>query len=264
MELTPGELRELLTDIAQETVKMLRDEWCSDSTKRVRGETIRADLESEKAIYEELSSRGFDFKMVTEESGLLGSGSYTFVVDPLDGSLNYEHCIPWCSVSIAVAPPGAKSLSDVVAGVVAPIGFGSPISFAKGVGCFEGNRKVERTEPGNSKMMFVYVETPQEAARIARLFDVIPHLKVRSLGSSALEIALTGMGRGFAFVDIRNKLRNVDIAAAIGIARECGAAVVNLKGEELNGSIDGVSVVGDVIVAPKNYINAIISTLSRP
>ncbi|MGC9112117.1 inositol monophosphatase family protein [Acidilobus sp.] len=256
------DLRSLVVKIAEGAARMLREEWCTDSTKKVKGETIRADLESERAIFEDLKAQGLSFRMVSEESGVMGSGDYTFIVDPLDGSLNYENCIPWCSVSIAVIPPGSRSLSDAVAGAVAPIGFGNTISFGRGEGCFEGDERVSPAT-SESEIVFVYVERPEEAYRISRLFNYMPKLKVRSLGSSALEIAMVGLGRGLAFIDLRGKLRNVDVAAALGIARECGAATLNSRGNELSGDIDKVSVVGDVIVARKERAGDIIRAISE-
>ncbi|MFP3312419.1 MAG: inositol monophosphatase family protein [Acidilobus sp.] len=257
------DLRSLVVKVAEDAARMLREEWCSDSTMRVRGETIRADLEAERAIYEDLRSEGLSFRMVSEESGTMGDGEYTFIVDPLDGSLNYENCIPWCSVSVAVIPPGGKSISDAVAGAVAPIGFGNTISFGRGKGCFEGSESV-RPKAEGSNLVFVYVERPEETTRVARVFTYSPNIKVRSLGSSALEISTVGLGRGLAFIDLRGKLRNVDVAAAIGIARECGSVAVNLSGQDVGGAIDRVAVVGDVIVVRREAAAGLLKVLSGP
>ncbi len=264
-EVDVRELLKVVVKAAEGAARMLAEEFCSNSLRPVKGETIEADLESERAIYEDLKSTGLSFRMVSEESGVMGSGDYTFIVDPLDGSVNYEHCVPWSSVSVAVAPPGSTTLSQVVAGAVAPIFGGPTISFARGLGCFEGDREYRRPSIGSPRVLFVYVETPEDAEPIVRLVSAVRGLKIRSLGSSALEVAYTGMGRAYAFVDLRGKLRNVDIAAALGIARECNAVVINRHGEPVDGPIDSVAVIGDVIATSKGRLNELMTGLGlRP
>ena len=252
--LDPEALRELALEVAGKAAERLRAEACTESARLLRGETIGADLESERLIVEALRSSGLSFRVVSEESGVIGAGDYTFVVDPLDGSVNYEHCIPWSSISVAVAPPGSSRLSDVVAGAVVPVFGGRPLSFARGSGCYEGDSRAPAPPVSLPKVLFVYVESPDEVGPIASLMGAVRGLKVRSLGSAALEISYAGLGRAYAFVDLRAKLRNVDVAAAVGLARECGAAVVDRGGAPVDGPIDRVAVVGDVIVTARERL----------
>lgn len=256
----PDELRRIAVDVAGRAARFLAERACGELTSVVRGDTIRADLAADEIIRDELRRRVGSFLMVSEESGTTGSSGYVFVVDPLDGSLNYEHCIRWSSVSVAVAPPGATRLSDIVAGAVVPL-WGEPLSFAKGVGCFEGDRRaVPREEPG--RIIFTYFDSLDDAVKISRLYTMMPGLKVRSLGSAALEISLVGLGRGLSYVDLRGKLRNVDVAAAVGLARECGASVVNEKGDFLDSPITEVTSVGNVVVA-RSRLSQILEALSE-
>jgi len=127
----PEELRRLAVELAEEASRFLMSVWCSELTEVVKGDTIRADLKAEEIIAERLRSRFKEYTLVSEESGRTGSGGYVFVVDPLDGSLNYEHCIPWSSVSVAIARPGSTRLSEVVAGAISQLG-GPTLSFARG------------------------------------------------------------------------------------------------------------------------------------
>ncbi|WP_292320346.1 inositol monophosphatase family protein [Caldisphaera sp.] len=242
------ELRKIMIDVTYQSVKYLRKNFCNkDEIKLIKGETIKADLESEKIIAEALSSYSIDYKIVTEESNVIGNGKYTFVLDPLDGSINYENCIPWSSVSLAVIPPNKKKVSNSIAGVVYPVYFnGEPFSFSKGNGCFEGNNKIEINKE-ESKILFAYLEKEEEAFKLAKFITKRPGLKIRSLGSSALELIYTGLGRSYAFIDLRGKLRNVDVAAAIGFIRECNGFVVNSKGEDSDVDANNVNVIGDVI-----------------
>ncbi len=258
------ELRKIVIDVAYESVKYLRNNFCNkDEIKLVRGETIKADLESEKIVNEVLKGYDLDYKIITEESNIIGNGKYTFILDPLDGSINYENCIPWNSVSLAVLPPGKNKVSDAIAGVVYPVYYnGLPFSYSKGNGCFEGNNKVNISNE-ESKVLFVYLEKEDEAYKLAKFISRKRGLKIRSLGSSALELIFTGLGRSYAFIDLRGKLRNVDVAAAIGFIRECNGYVVNSKGENADVNAEKVDVIGDIIATNnKNTLNDILNSIN--
>ena len=229
---------------------------------RVEGETIRADLEAESYIIDAIRSEGFGGVVITEERGRieLGGRGPTFIVDPLDGSTNYAACIPWASVSIAAAPEGSRSIREVTAGVVAPVFQGDAISFARGTGCYVGEVRVRPHR--RSRILFVYIEHPEAALGLAKVTRSLGGLKVRSLGSAALEMAYTAIGRGVAFLDLRSKLRNVDMAAALGMTLECGGEVVGIDGKPLNAGIQAVERVGTVISSlDKSVIDGILRAL---
>jgi len=232
MEYAVEDLRRVSLKIASEAAGLLRDMSCTSSaTRKVGKETFRADIESESYILDALRSEGIKGKILTEESGVIETGNDLVVlVDPLDGSRNYANCIPWSSVSIAIAPGNAIDIREVIAGAVAPVFYGEPISFANNA-CYLGGSRIEPpTESEN--FVYVYVEHP-EAARL--LSDIIMILgggfKVRSLGSAALEVAYVGIGRGKAFIDLRPKLRNIDIAAGLGIIKAMGGTYLGKRGE---------------------------------
>ncbi len=243
------EYRRVITRIAGEAAGLLRDLACEEKyVEVVSGETMRADIESESYIIDALKAEGLGGRVVTEERGVveLGRAGPTFIVDPLDGSTNYKACIPWSSVSIAVVPEGSRRLRDVAAGVVAPVFYGPYISFTRGGGCYEGASRV-RPRERPLEVVYVYVEHPEAAEGLARLTRGLGGLKVRSLGSAALEMAYTALGRGLLFLDLRSRLRNVDIAAALGITIECGGEAVNYNGDPLDSGVDSVKRVGTVI-----------------
>ncbi|MCE4623679.1 MAG: inositol monophosphatase [Caldisphaeraceae archaeon] len=243
--LDPELLRKSLVEISLKAVGYLRKNFCTDEALEiVRGETIRADLASEKIIIDSLKELGIDFQAVTEESGLVGNGKYKFIIDPLDGSVNYKSCIPWCSVSIAVL----SEEKDVIAGVVAPVyGDGYPFSFSRGNGCYEGDRRI-KPDKGSPNILFSYIEKLEQASDVAKIASR-EGLKVRSLGSSALEIIYAALNRSFAFLDLRGKLRNVDVSASLGFLKECGGVAKNEKGDYLRIDDRMVSSVGNVIAS---------------
>lgn len=264
MEYDPEDLRGLAVKIAGEAAGLLRDIACTGTaTRRIKGETFAADVKSESYILDALRHEGVRARVVTEESGVVDMGDDLIaLVDPLDGSRNYTNCIPWSSVSIAFAPKGARDISEVIAGAVAPIFYGDPVSFSDNA-CYIGGSRVE--PPGESeRFIYVYVEHP-EAARL--LSDAIVIMgrgfKVRSLGSAALEVTWVGIGRGRAFLDLRPKIRNIDIAAGLGVVRVMGGTYLGPGGERPRIGVDRIERVGTIAVFSRDVPREVIEELSR-
>jgi len=247
----PASLRRLALQVSGEAAGLLRDMACTRRAgERIEGDTIRADIVSEDYIIDVLRAEGFRGAVVTEEKGTLrlGDDDLVVLIDPLDGSRNYSNCIPWASVSVAFARPanGVIGPGDVIAGAVTPVFYGDPLSFDSH--CYLGETPWERLE--EARFLYVYIEEPEAARGIAR---IIEHLgggyKVRSLGSAALEIAYVGLGRGAAYIDLRPKIRNVDVAAATGFASRCGVGSYRLDGSLLKFPLDRVQRLGPIVVA---------------
>jgi myo-inositol-1(or 4)-monophosphatase len=83
-------------------------EHSGESLKTTRKESIssvvtEADLASEKAILEILGNARDPYNIITEETGYVNNGSsFTWVVDPLDGTSNFAAGLPWYGVIIAL------------------------------------------------------------------------------------------------------------------------------------------------------------------
>ena len=153
-------LRRMLVRVAGEAAAYLRDRFGLDELLVVvskhehdEDEGMRIDVESERNILELLRAEGYRGLFLGEEAGLvrLGDDPYVVVADPLDGSKNYASLVPWSAVSVAIAPldsGGGARLRDVVAGAVAPIHHWPVISFARGLGVYEGGARVSHENRG--------------------------------------------------------------------------------------------------------------------
>ncbi len=231
------DLRRMLARVAGEAAAYLRDRFGLEDLLAVvakhehdEDEGMRIDIENERNIIELLRAEGYRGLFLGEESGLLrlGGDPYIVVADPLDGSRNYSALIPWNAVSLALAPlpgDGEPTLRDVAVGAVAPVLQWPVLSFARGRGVYEGGTRIEarRTPP---RLILAYVERPEQAEVVHEYLRLSGDKRsVRALGSASLEIAWAGLGRAELFVDVRSRLRVVDVAAALWIAREAGAHV---------------------------------------
>jgi len=254
------DLRRMAARVAGEAAAYLRDRFGLEELLSVVGqhshdddEGMRIDVESERNLLELLRAEGYRGLFLGEESGLirLGGDPYIAVVDPLDGSKNYAGLIPWNAVSVAIAPlPGGRepSLLDVAAGAVAPVTQWPVLSFARGHGAYEGGARVEARAAREPRLVLAYVERPEQARVVYEYLRLCNGRKrsVRALGSASLEITWAGLGRAEVFVDVRGRLRIVDVAAAVWIAREAGAKVAV---ENLDTPLTRVARVGSVAVA---------------
>lgn len=264
------ELMELTFKVAGQTAGFLRDLTEIEGLGEVVGvqplgdTTRRIDIVAEEYLVDLLKNEGINAVIVTEESGIikigLGSPEYLFIIDPLDGSSNYLSNIPWSAVSVAVATYGkCNSLDCVIAGTIAPIHTGMPISFAKGYGVFKGNSRVNPGMYSVKDMVLGYFDYGKGTKILDELLRSWSNVKVRSLGCASLEITYVALGYADAFIDVRGWLRNVDIVAAIGIAKELNAWVTNTRGECLNIPIDRIVKVGELLVARnKNVLKRIL------
>ena len=226
------DLRRALVRVAGEAASYLRDMFGSEDVLGVvtiheGDEGMRVDIESEKLMMELLSVESLNGIVVGEEHGTvkLGSYPYVFVIDPLDGSKNYASLIPWSAVSIAAAPIDDPRLDRIIAGVVAPVFRWPPISFARGLGVYEGEARPpkRRVRP---KTILAYVEEPRQATILFNYLSLRgENMSVRALGSASLEAVWAGLARVEIFMDLRGRLRVYDLAAALGIVKEAGAYV---------------------------------------
>lgn len=177
-----------------------------------------------------------------EGSSRAGSTGVTWVIDPLDGTINYLYGIEEFSVSIGARVDGRS----IVGAVHNPVN-GEMFAACEGEGATLNGRTL-RLEPSGRTLAealvgtgFTYVS--KDRADQARMIPVIlPAVRdIRRRGSAALDICAVACGRFDAFYEAW--LRPWDLTAGEVVAREAGATV-NL----VEGLADGSSTV--VVAAP--------------
>ncbi len=257
------EFRQIAVKIAGETAGLLRDIRDEPSSvKRVEPgrETIVADKVAEDYIIELLRSEGFQGLIVSEESGVskLGEGNMVAVIDPLDGSSNYIQGIPWCAVSVGFAKKTQKStLEDVVAGAIQPLYQYTCYSFSLLEGVFVGGQKYTREEALKAyeeygkKTYAVYCESKETLRVLLKMLESRESegIRIRSLGSASLELALTALGKIGVFIDSRSKLRCIDVAVGLGMIRVLGGAYTGINGEPVITSVETVSRIRSLVAS---------------
>jgi myo-inositol-1(or 4)-monophosphatase len=198
-----------------------------------------ADLAAERTIRELLLQLRPDDGFLGEEGGAhAGSSGLRWVVDPLDGTVNYLFSIPQWSVSVAVVDelgPLAGVIYDPNRGELFAATRDGP-AFLRGA---DGDRRelvaadaaAPRSTPGTLAHAMVATgfaySAEVRAAQAEVLARLLPHVRdVRRLGSAALDLAWTAAGRYDAYYE--RSVKPWDIAAGTLICTRAGLAVVEL------------------------------------
>jgi len=180
------------------------------------------DLASERLITGFLTEhRPQDGILGEEGASFAGTSGVRWVIDPIDGTVNYLYGLPSWAVSIAAQDDG-----ETVAGVVAVPARGETFRAVRGQGAFLGGRALHRrpSPPLGEALIgtgFNYVEhRRRHQAEVAR--DLIPQLRdIRRSGSAAVDLCDVAAGRMDGFYE--RGLAPWDYAAGELIAREAGA-----------------------------------------
>jgi myo-inositol-1(or 4)-monophosphatase len=194
-----------------------------------------ADLESERAIKALLAQRRPDDGFVGEEGGAeQGSSGLSWVVDPLDGTINFLFGIPqWC-VSVAVR----DSAGTVAGAVYDPNRDELFTATREGRATLIGSEGVvELKASARDELATAMVATglaydaQVRAAQALVLTRVAPRVRdIRRFGSAALDLAWTAAGRYDAYFE--RSVKQWDIAAGALICERAGLRVLELPVHE--------------------------------
>ncbi|WP_156725551.1 inositol monophosphatase family protein [Streptomyces apocyni] len=230
-----AELLDLALQAAHRAGDFLRDSRPDDlgvaATKSSAIDVVtEMDIASEKMITGFLAEQRPDDGFLGEEgASVAGSSGVQWVIDPIDGTVNYLYGRPAWSVSIAARVNGASGASgETVVGVVHVPMQAETFRAALGQGAYVNDRplKVRPAPPFEQALLgtgFGYLtERRVQQAEVAR--QLIPQVRdIRRGGSAAIDLCDVAAGRLDAYYE--RGLNPWDLAAGDLIAREAGALV---------------------------------------
>jgi myo-inositol-1(or 4)-monophosphatase len=200
--------------------------------------TILADKLAEDELLRSLDGKGA--RVLSEEAGLVGDplSKTLAVVDPLDGSSNFERGIPFYCTSIAVVE--GTSVEDIKVGVVRDLVTGDVYAATKGGGARKNGKAIKTSGTLSPPSAVVGIDLSRSTgAQVSRLASLISGVKRHvHLGANALELCYLAEGRIDASIDLRGKIRITDLAAGYLIASEAGARVTGEDGRMLKPMFD--------------------------
>ncbi len=189
--------------------------------------TKRVDRVAEDAALEILS--GYDVKVVTEESGVVGEGDIVVALDPVDGTFNAARGIPIYAISMCFSKEreGVAKYKDAFFGYVCNLATGD--EYYADDKAYKNGKSIEVSKTGKIEETNAIVYYPERNYGFKR---------VRIFGAAALEICFVADGSVDCFIDIRKgrgngMLRVYDVTAGLYIAEKAGAVATTPEGEEL-------------------------------
>ncbi|RHX91195.1 inositol phosphatase [Leptospira yasudae] len=202
-------------------------------TSDIHDVKIGADLEAERKIIKGLC-KNFDFPILSEESGEMSESifarsdtEFKWIVDPLDGSLNYAKGIPFCGISI-----GLWNAENAVLGVVYDI-FRDDLYSGIVESAAWKNRKKIRVSALNLKSESVLctgipIKDNFSKKNLSSFVSGFQHYKkVRLLGSASLSLCMVASGAAEVYQE--NNIQLWDVAGGIPIVLAAGGKVERRK-----------------------------------
>jgi myo-inositol-1(or 4)-monophosphatase len=202
-----------------------------------------ADLKAERILKAELQRARPGYGFLMEESGeTAGDGRHRWIVDPLDGTTNFLHGLPFFAISMALERDG-----ELVAGVIYEPIHDEMFWTEKGVGAYvnerrlrvSGRRRLAEAVIGTG---MPYLEGSDHADYLATLAPIMAATSgVRRYGVASLDLAYVAAGRLDGFWEFG--LSPWDIAAGLLMVREAGGYATDFAGAH------GLPPSGDVLAA---------------
>jgi len=170
-----------------------------------------SDLKVEKIIIDELKKAKPNYSIISEESGIEDNKdkTNTWIIDPIDGTINFLHGLPHFAISIAL-----KSNNEIVSGLIFDPIKNEMFYAEKDNGAFFNNHRIKVSKKNEmNDCLFV----------TGGKINNEPDLSYRKSGCAALDMAYVAAGRYDGY--FQHDLNLWDIAAGIVLVKEAGGVL---------------------------------------
>ena len=190
-----------------------------------------ADHASEKAILDTIKESFPDHFILSEEVGeIVMDSQYKWIIDPIDGTINFAHGIPLCCVSIGLEHNGTMIMGAVFNPFLKEFFYAE-----KGKGAFLNLDQISVSSERQvikaclvTGFPYTYLDSPNGPLESFDRF-IRAGIPVRRLGSAAIDLCWVAAGRFDGFYE--HKLNAWDSAAGFLIVEEAGGKVTDYKGD---------------------------------
>lgn len=228
-------LKEVLFEATREAGKIISDyfqgSFTVDNKEGINNLVTEVDKHSEKRIIEIIRMHYPTHSIISEEVGeMIQDSPYQWIIDPIDGTVNFAHGIPLCCVSI-----GLKHNDDLILGAVYNPMMNELFFAEKGKGAFLNDKPISVSTKSDFRKAclvtgFPY-KWPDSQEHPIRVFErfILEGLPVRRLGSAAIDLCWVACGRFDGFWEYN--LSSWDVAAGYLIVQEAGGRITNFEGD---------------------------------
>ena len=232
---------------AAEMRRFMEIDYKISNKEGVNNLVTEADHAAEKAIIEVIQKNYPAHCILCEESGeILQDSEYKWIIDPIDGTVNFAHRIPLCCVSIGVEHKGQM----IMGAVYNP--FMNEFFFAeKNLGATLNDKPItvsKKEKVANACMVtgfpYKFLDMPNGPLDVFNRL-IKKGVPVRRIGSAAIDLCWVAAGRFDGFYE--HSLNAWDSAAGFIIVEEAGGRVTNLKGNTYSPYQPGIIATNGII-----------------
>jgi myo-inositol-1(or 4)-monophosphatase len=245
-------MKNVLLKAVTEAGKILRENFGGNyniSSKDIVSNLVtEIDHKSEQKIVEILKQECPSHCIIAEECGeLFQESEYKWIIDPIDGTINYAHNIPISCISIGLEKNGDIIMGSVYNPMMEELFFAE-----KNAGAFLNEKPIKVSETENINRSLLVTGFPYDITKYKQnpvtVFNkfILMDIPVRRLGSAALDICWTACGRFDGFWEFN--LNAWDTAAGVIILKEAGGKISDFDGKQY-------SVYGKQILATNGKIH---------
>jgi len=215
---------ELAQMAAKQAAVVIRGHFAASTPTEFKGAVdpvTAVDRAAETLVRTLLSEHRPDDAIVGEEEGGEATSGRTWIVDPLDGTVNFVHGLPHVAVSIALYDGGTG-----LVGVVIDVIHDELFAAERGAGATVTGSPIVVSETGGLDQALVAIGFPYDRRHEAQTYGstVVRILEraqgIRRLGAAALDLAYVAAGRVDGYVE--HSLQPWDVAAGAVIVHEAG------------------------------------------
>lgn len=213
-------LAEATALLAGRQLREHQSQWAKIVVEEDRDIKVAADKFAEDLILSQLKSNT-PYSILTEETGWHSgtNGETIWIVDPLDGSFNYSHNIPFCGVAIALVEKGEPRL-----GVIYDFNHDESFSGIVGEGAWLNTEPMQVSNIQNTQAGVLNTGFPARANYPKAIAEMLENgqkfRKVRMLGSAAISLAYVAAGRSEAYHEQGTMFW--DVAAGCALVKAAG------------------------------------------
>jgi len=222
-----------IVDVLLRAGEILKEGFYSNKNIEYKGKkdlVTQYDIKIEEFIKKELK----EFNFIAEESKSNFDLSNTIILDPIDGTTNFVHQLPFCAISLAYYKDGIGEIGAVYNPILHEFFIAK-----RDNGAFLNGKKIEVSKKSNFQDSLISTGFPYTSSDnkedldsvIKTLNNMLPKCRdIRRFGSASLDLCYVACNKFDGYYEMN--LKPWDVAAGIIILNESGGMVTNEKGSE--------------------------------
>ena len=228
------------------------------STKGPGDFVTSADKRTEKILIGEIQKAHPEHEIITEETGIINKSNVEkkWIIDPIDGTMNFLNGIPQFAISIAYEEKG-----EIICGVIFNPILNEMFVAEKGNGAYLNNSRIRVSNMKKIKDALLVTGGPKGNSKIKnKIFSEYINVSnnvsnVRKFGSAALDMAYVACGRFDGYW--QRELNYWDVAAGVIILKEAGGLISFFEDDKNN------PLKKNIIASNSNIHNELLDLISK-